>query len=593
MSFLKSKTIYYFKKAKKALSSFAVLKFGRNHDDQTKLDKKLVYSLSPKKIPDGKQLKHFNKFLSRKESSFIKIALIIFFLGVVFLGYSFLEKNVSRAPRNGGTYSEGLVGYPKNINPLYSSSRSVDSDIASLIYSSLFDYNKEGILVNDLVDYYEVNEDGKEYYIKIIEGVKWHDEGFLSADDVVFTFNLIKDESYRSPLRQNFVNAEVEKIDDHTIKFILSEPYAPFISLLTFGIMPKDLWVNSNPDSIVLSEFNLKPIGSGPFKFRSIVKTKTGEIREMNLEANEDYYKKRPYLNNIKFVFFPDKQEAIRALNDKRILGISNLPFSLRDNILAKNSLYYRELVQPHTISIFFNDKNNENLDDIDYRKNLSIAIDKDKIINDIFSGSYKVANSTFLPLEGYSSLGNVNSNYNFEQAESFFKEKEFEITLTAVDTGSNYFVAKAIEDVWSSVGVKVNVNMVSGEQIIDIIRERDFEALLYGQAIGGDPDVYSFWHSSQIGNGLNLAGYNNGKVDQLLSDARKEVGYDKRQSMYVEIEEIIIEDYPAVFLYHPSYTYLQSRDLRGFSGQVIISQSDRFEDVISWYLKTRFTINR
>ncbi|MBN2854313.1 hypothetical protein JXK06_02145, partial [Patescibacteria group bacterium] len=276
MSFFKIKIIPFWRRAKNACLSFClfnkIFKKERSLNDQIKLDKKLVYSLSPKKIPDGKQLRHLGKFLKPKEIFFIRFFLLIFVLSFVFLAYSFFNKKLISLPKHGGIYSEALVGYPKNINPLYSEGREVDNDISSLIYSSLFRYNKNGILENDLVELVEIKEEGKEYLIKIKDNVKWHDGSSLTADDVVFTFNLIKNESYRSPLRQAFVDVNIEKIDNLFVKFILPEAYAPFNGLLTFGILPKSLWENSNPDSIILSELNLKPIGSGPFKFKSISK---------------------------------------------------------------------------------------------------------------------------------------------------------------------------------------------------------------------------------------------------------------------------------------------------------------------------------
>ena len=592
MSFFKTKIIPFWRQAKNAYLSFYLFKKffkkEKSLNDQIELDKKLVYSLSPRKIPDGKQLKHLRKFLKPREILFIRICLVIFVLGLAFFAYSFFSKKIIFLPKYGGTYSEALVGYPKNINPLYAAGREVDNDISSLVYSSLFRYNKAGILESDLVEFFEIKEEGKEYLIKIKDNVKWHDSSDLSADDVVFTFNLIQDESYRSPLRQAFVGVSVEKVDELFVKFILPEAHAPFNGLLTFGILPKSLWENSNPDSIILSELNLKPIGSGPFKFKSISKTKSGEVREYVLEANQDYYGGQPYLKEVKFVFYPDRQEAIKALNDKQILGLNNLPFSQRNSLLAKNSLYIRDLAQPQVISLFFNESKNESLKDKDLRLALAQGINKDELVSEIFSDVYRKVDSPFLEESlAYNSELEVIS-YLPDLARDFLKEKSLKLELTTVDTGSNLAVAEKVKSYWQALGIEVVIKAVTGEQIIEIIQKRDFQVLLYGQVIGGDPDIYAFWHSSQIASGLNLAGYDNETVDRLLVEARTINNLEERMGKYKEIQKELLNDVPVIFLYSPAYTYVQVKDLRGFSGQVLIEAGNRFNDIENWHLKTK-----
>lgn len=592
MSLFKSKIIPIWKRVKNTCLSFCFIKKNRKLSDQMELDKKLVYSLSPKKIPDGKQLKHLRKFLKPKEILFIRIALFIFVISLGFLSYSFISKRINYLPDYGGTYSEALVGYPKNINPLYASSREVDNDLSRLIYSSLFRYNNDGVLENDLVEFFEIKGEGKEYLVKIKENVKWHeDNGYLNTDDVVFTFNLIKDESYRSPLRQSFVGIEIEKVDDSFVKFILPEAYSPFVNFLTFGIMPKNLWENVNSESIILSELNLMPIGSGPFKFKSILKTKSGDIKEYFLEANKDYYQGEPYLKTLKFVFYPDHQEALKALNDKQVLGLS-LPYSQKGNLLAKNSLYIRDLIQPQIISLFFNDKNNNSLANKDLRLSLEKAINKQEIVQDIFSDSYQVAAGPFL--RNSSAFNSELASIEFlpDEARTFFSGKEIKLELTVVDTGSNLMVAEKIKSYWQEIGVNVELKIVSGEQTMDILKNRNFQVLLYGQAIGGDPDIYSFWHSSQVDSGLNLAGYKNDEVDKLLTEARTEINNNQRMEKYRKIHELILGDVSVIFLYSPSYLYVQSKDLRGFTGQTLINTSDRFNNISSWYIRTNKEIN-
>ncbi len=599
MSFLKRKITPFLKRIK----NFRVFNLKKNKTkDQINIDQKLVYSLSTRKIPNSKQLKHLNRFLNKKETNFIKILFLIVIASTIFLIYSFVNNKFVFIPKEGGSYVEGVVGYPKNVNPLYSNGNSIDQDLTFLVYSSLLKYNNNGELVGDLVESFNIDNTGKIYTFKIKENVSWHDGSKLTTDDIIFTFNLMKNPEYRSSFRQAFKDVDIEKIDDYNFSFSIPEPYGPFLSLLTFKIMPKNLWSGYNPDSIILSDLNLMPIGSGPYKFKSLYKNKNGEIKEYELELNENYYGKKPYIKNLKFEFYIDKQEAINALNNKQISGTSYIPFSSRSDLLAQNSLNIYDLIQAQTTSIFFNSEKNSFLADKENRLWLEKAINKEEIVSEVFYNAYRVSESLYLQESPYYINEPESHNFEPDEAKKYFlntkkeleEEKDFVVELVVVGTDKNIEVAQKIKKYWENVGVKVNVKTVNGEQAANIISERNFEAIIYGQEIGGDPDVFSFWHSSQSSNnGLNISNYNNAQVDRLLIEARTEINNEERIKKYQEIQETLNIEVPAIFLYSPTFTYIQSRDIKGFSGNIIISPENRFNSISDWYLKTKLKFSR
>lgn len=585
MNSLKTKTILSWKRASQALSFFGFTK--KRKLNQAAIDRKLVYALSPRKIPHGKQLRHLNKFLNPKEYLIIKICLLLIIINGAYLGFTFFQKHLQYTPVSGGEYIEGIVGYPKTINPLYSVNRDVDSDLNSLVYSSLFKYDQNGLLVNDLVESFVINED-KEYIIKIKPGAKWQNGGVVSADDIIFTIDAIKNTDYRSPLRSSLSSVEALKIDDLTIKLTLGAPYAPFLEVLTFGILPKSIWENVSPSSAASSDLNLKPIGSGPYKFKSFVKNKDGDLKEYNLVVSDDYYAQKPYVKNIKFKFFVDYAEAIKSLNDNQIDGLGYLPFEERKELLAKDSLSLNELIRPQIFSLFFNSNKDKALSDKAVRVSLAQAIDKDQMINEVFDGVYQRADGPIL--SNNFAYNEQITKYNFSPIEATenIKGKLASTTLTVIDSGTNVVVAEKIKAYWEKIGVVVILKVVPGEQAADTIKNRDFEILLYGESIGGDPDVYAFWHSSQIGaKGLNLAGYNNPEIDKLLSEARVTTNIEDRKVKYQKFQEDLVNDIPAIFLYSPTYTYVQSKKIKGFNGTMIIEPAVRFASIADWYLKT------
>lgn len=561
---------------------------GKRQTNQEEIDKQLVYDLSPRKIPNSDQIKHLGKFLNPKENLIIKICLLLIIINAVYLGIVFFRNHLQYTAVAGGDYSEGVVGYPKTINPLYAVNRDVDSDLSRLIYSSLLKYDDNGQLVNDLAISLTPDASGKEYLVKVRDGVKWHNGEVLTADDVLFTFNLIKNTAYRSPLRAGLATVEAEKIDGQTIKFSLAEAYAPFPELLTFGILPKSIWENVNPSSAGLTDLNLKPIGSGPYKFKSLIKNKNGDLKEYSLTVNPDYYGPKPYLKNIIFKFFVDYREMIKAFNDNQLDGLSYLPFDERAELFAPNSVWFHELMRPQIVSLFFNRDKDKVFSDKNVRVALNQAINKDQLIKDVFAGAYQRADGPLLKTSF--AYNEQLTKYDFapDLAAASLKGKLATTTITVVDSGKNLMVAERIKAYWNAVGVIVEIKTVPSEQAAEIIKTRNFEVLLYGESIGGDPDVYAFWHSSQSGSkGLNLAAYNNAEVDKLLVEARTTTSLEERKTKYQKFQEILTAEAPVIFLYSPSYTYIQSKRLKGFEGSMIIEPADRLSNITSWYIKT------
>lgn len=591
MNLFKRKTTF-FKKTTSRLWSFLVgLKnklLKKKRFSHVNIDQKLVYDLSPKKIPSSQQLKHLRRFLNPREYLIIKICLILIAVNAIYLGVSFFKKHLEYSPIQGGEYIEGVIAYPKAINPLYAVNRDIDSDLSRLVYSSLFRYDGEGRLINDLVSEYSVNEN-KEYVIKIKEGVKWHNGESLTIDDVIFTIDAIKNDEYRSPLKNIFSGTELERIDDLTLKISLSSPYAPFLDNLTFGILPKNAWEKVIPGSAILSELNLKPIGSGPYKFKSLIKNKDGEIKEYNLIVNEEYYEKKPYIKNIKFKFFVNYTEAIKALNDNQIDGLSYLPFNERQELVAKDSFFFHELSRPQVFGLFFNYEKDKALSDKLTRVSLAQAIDKERLIEEVFDGVYISENGPILK-NNYAYNSDVNQYvYNPAEAANNIKNRLASTSLTVVDSGRNVSVAEQIKKYWENIGVSVDLKVIPSEKAAEVVRGRDFEVILYGQEVGADPDVYAFWHSSQAkAGGLNIANYNNSDVDTLLTEGREIADVSERVIRYKKFQENIANNLPAIFLYSPTYTYVQSKKVQGFNATVIIEPSGRFASISDWYLKTK-----
>lgn len=571
---------------------------------QADFDKKLVFSLSKTRMPTISQLKYLPKCLGRKEKKLIAVLFLFCFLSLLFVGFKFFFSGTKVAPAYGGEYVEGLVGSPQYVNPILAQTNDIDMDLSRLIFSGLFKYNEKMEFVPDLAEKYEISEDKKNYTIYLKENLKWHDGETLSASDVVFTVSSIQDASYKSPLYASFRGVTVERVDERTVRFKLDEAYAPFPGMLTFGIIPEHLWYDIPAQSANLAEYNIKPVGSGPFQFKSLTKDKSGSIKVYTLERNDDFYGGKPFLDKIIFKFYPDFSSLLDALQNKNIEGIGFLPEEYKDSLAGKKIKEYL-LDLPQYTAVFFNQKNNEALKDVLVRKALAQDIDKNKLVEEVFGQDAEEIDSPILPgYVGYSSEIKKNSfdetaakdlldKAGYKFVDGLVRKKDdkvLKITLTMADRPEYLSVAEKIKTRWEALGVEVVLQPISGAELQrTVIRPRSFEALMVSTIVGFDPDPFPFWHSSQAEDpGLNLAQYANRNADKLIEEARQMENPEERAKKYIEFQNILAEDVPAIFLYSPRYAYFVGEEVRGIELSRISVPSDRFAGAEKWYKETK-----
>jgi peptide/nickel transport system substrate-binding protein len=589
-------------------------------------DQKLVQKLSSnKKFPSGKQLKYISEYLTRLEKFIIRLLSGVIIISLASLLINIYWSHSELSPKDGGSYTEGLVGAPRYINPLFAQANDVDLDLSSLLYSGLLKYTDQGI-IKDLAEDYQISNDQKVYTFQLRQDVIWHDGGAFDANDVLFTFNRINNTITKSPLYFNFKGANIEKVDDFTIRFILEEPFAPFLESLNVGILPEHIWTNIQPENMMLAEYNLKPIGTGPYKFKSLTKNKTGNIKAFNLERNKNFYDNVPYIKDLTFKFNQSFEAAVEALNNKSVEGISYLPKEIRARIINNRNLNFNLLQLPQYTAAFFNYRENPVLKDVGIRKILTHAVNKEKIVNEILNAEAQIIDGPILKralgfteetekfpynpqhaktelekaewkLENYKTTTTTEDE---DSEETVTVEEEYpyqvrkkgtrylEFNLTTVNQPETVKIAKELQKNWQQIGAKINLIIIDPSKIQETIKDRDYEILLYGQILGHDPDPYPFWHSSQNSHpGLNLSSLNNPKIDSILDEARKIADDVKRAEKYTEFQKLLAESVPAVFLFNPTYTYPQNKKIKGFNTQSVIHPSNRFNKISDWYIKT------
>ncbi len=554
------------------------------------------------------------RFFNRKEKIIAAALMLILCADIIFGATRFYIKHTHAIAGSGGTYSEGLIGEPRFINPLLAQTQT-DKDISHLVFSGLYKFDDQDHMVPDLASGDpQIASSQKQYTVTLKKDLKWHDGQPITADDVIFTVQTLQNPAYNSPLRSAWSSIKAEKIDDYTIKFSNSEISAPFISNLTLGIMPKHVWSNVEPANFALSKFNLEPVGNGPFLVKEINKTASGQISSINLEAYANYWAGKANIDNIVFKFYKNYEDLIFGLHTKEIENLGFVPFDKKVYVdQNRTNLKISQFPIFQYQALFFNFYHSPKvLADKDVRTALAKSVDREAFINDVYYGLAKPAYGAILPGQlGYNDNVSYINNYDIAYANALLDKagwtvdqktgyraknnQQLAFTITTNDFVLNVKSAEALRDQWKKIGANISIATIP---TLDFeknnLRPRNFDALLFSESTGFDPDPFVFWHSSQAQDpGLNVAQYKSTAADRLISDARTTFDPAKRAHKYADLQTLMANDIPAIFLDQSVFVYELNPSLRGMQIQNLAEQEDRFYDIGHWYLATRRVWNR
>lgn len=511
--------------------------------------------------------------------------------------YSIEKSFLVIVPAFGGTLTEGMMGNPQFINPLLAIS-DADRDLSSLTYVGLMGLSATGTFVPVLAENFTMSLDGKTYTFTLRDTARFTDGVPVTANDVVFTVKKAQDPALKSPEFANWSGVNVVAVDQHTVRFTLTKPYAPFLGLTTLGILPEHLWQNIGSTEFPFSSLQTNPVGNGPFKVASLSRDASGLIKQVSLVANTGYVLHRPYLDGIRFNYYSNTEDLAGALKSGAIESAYGL-FN-NDSLTAPYARVF---------SVFFNPSEKKVYARTEVRKALSLAINREVITKSILSGhataimgpvppgniDLKQApveqedDTTLVAAKVLETAGWVYDSDARLWKHTKAKQSLDTITIRTSNVPELKNVASAVKADWERLGIAVDIELYEpGDLSQNVIRPRKYDALLYGMVIGRDQDLYAFWHSGERNDpGLNIALYANKTVDALLEDVRSNPDGAKRSLDLQKIEDIISTDYPAAFLYAPSFTYALPNDLLGVVLPQIITPSDRFATVASWYRLT------
>lgn len=648
-------------------------------------------------LPKFWQWRRFFSILSLKEKGLFLLFLILaFFSGIGLLG-EFYFQNTIPEPATGGIFREGMVGQPRFVNPLYVTTEDIDRDLHQLIFSGLLKYNEKAQIVPDLAKDYKIEQDGRVYEFQLRDNVFWHDGEPFSAEDVVFTVNLLQTPQYKSPLSQEWLGVRVEIEGENKVVFRLQKRYFSFLETVArLKIIPKHLFKDVEPEKmpwgVARSDYL---VGTGPFAVWEVREYPSGFIKEIVLKRNEHYYNKKPYIDQFVFRFYKDSEALASAIEREEIEG------GVLDRPFQRKGFNNYALSIPRYFALFFNLTDSKITNNKNIREALGFAVNKKEILEQVFGGKGREVNSPILP--SFYNLTQPEQIISFDpekaasllEKEGFVKEEGQDFRVKTVikqtsppftknlsygskgeevkrlqeclaqdpevypeGTVSGYFgkktkeavirfqkkyardilepigltrgtgdvkamtrkklnelcvssereviplritlstvarfplsdIAKILKQNWQKIGVETIIKEVSISDLeTKVLKQRDFEALLFGASLGSLLDPFPFWHSSQKKYpGLNISGYDSKQADRFLEKAREEENLKDRQQALESFQNLLLKDVPAIFLVSPYYVYSLSSKVKGFQVQKITEPSKRFSGIENWYLKTK-----
>ena len=542
---------------------------------------------------------------------FLIILLTLTLVGVLLIRQQPAPVVVSPQPVSGGIYTEGMIGSISRLNPLFDSNNQNDHDIDRLLYSGLIKFDSHGNPIADLAESWGVSLDGTVYNITIRPKAVWHDGEPVTSADVIFTLELMQNDISGMPddVRSMWSQIKVKELDEKTLRFELSEPYAPFMDNLAFGILPKHLLENVPVDQIIDNEFNLHPVGSGPYQFDSLI-IENGEIKGVILKQSPGYYGSKPYIEQVVFMYYPDARSALEAYQMGEVMGLNQVPDQIIDETLAEPNLnsYSSRMPMLSLVLLNLQDPEIPFLQETDVRIALLQGLNRQWMVDKLFNGQAIVAHSPILPgnwayfdgVENYAyepdkaidtlaQLGYVRSGDG-----SGIREKDgvrMAFTLLYPDDTQHLSVAEAIQRDWLKIGVQVDLQAIPFDELLNnYLAPRNYQAALIDLDFENDhdPDPYPFWHQSEATGGQNYSQWDNRSASEYIEQARVIVDSNFRSKLYRNFQIVFSRQLPSLPLYFPVFTFAVDSQVSGVQLAPIYDISDRFLDFNEWYLVTR-----
>ena len=471
---------------------------------------------------------------------------------------------------------------PSRLNPILATDSS-SSEIAGFIFNGLVKYDKDySTIIGDLAEkfYYENNTT---LIFKLKKNVTWHDGHKFSAEDVVFTYKTLTSPTVVSPYSANFRFVKsVEAIDELTLKVIYKQAYFKALETWMMGILPFHLLKDEK--NLMSAAFNTKPVGTGPYKLYQLEHSKN-----IILTANDDYFEGRPKIERISFHVIADPLTRFLMLKSTGLdLGsIEPMQYERQLNEKFFKDFNIHEEISHSYTYLGFNLRR-EKFKNPKVRKALSLAIDREEIVDILFFKHAKVCTGPFLPRTKAFNKDVKAPLQNITESKRLLKEAGYDeknpFTFEIVTSNSSAirpYAAQIMQHQLKQAGVIVTLRVMEWQAFLNmVVFPNEFDSVLLGWGLSSTPDPYLFWHTdNDKKGGFNLVGYNNPKIDRMIEKSQTVIDREKLSLMWKKMFKIIVDDNPYLFLYIPNSITVVNKDIKNIEP----SLSGIWHNYIKW----------
>ncbi|WP_422449103.1 ABC transporter substrate-binding protein [Thermoanaerobacterium sp. DL9XJH110] len=511
----------------------------------------------------------------------------------------------SSGPKSGGGVAIAAVS-PLALDPLQVQTDE-EKAIAGLIYEGLVKIDEQGRIQPGLAKSWDISDDGRTYTFYLRDGVKWHDGKIFTSADVKATFDRIVElrkkqkNQGRAPLFPEFDNIEsFSATGEGTFVVSLYKPDAGFLYAMARGILPASLiQVQRDAEKRAAgpgqNALQAVPVGTGKYRF---VKKDSESIL---LKRNENYYGKKPYIEDITIKIFPDKNSMKEALKHEKVdiipvdpqdwgifQGISHI------NLIQYSSRYFEFMALNLNKSIF---------KDANVRRAILMGIDRNKILQDTTLGKGIVIDGPVLPFSWAYNSQIRHITFNQASARQILKEAgwadtdgdgilekkisgkrqrfEFEM-LVNTSNSARYQAAMDIQKNLQEIGVRVKIINIPWDELEKRVLDKKYDAALMGWKLSPNPDLRFMFSSSEIKNGYNFVSYSNPQLDEILIKAQASAFEEERRTFLFRAQEIIANDVPYIFLYSPGNLLAVNKKIKGVRPDPV----NLFNSIEEWWVE-------
>lgn len=582
-------------------------------------DRALVLAVTEsKRFPRWQQLRFLNRVLNQNERRLLWSAFAVALLSLAIGSGDLARPHIGTVPSVGGTFTEGVVGSPKLINPLFASLNDVDRDLTALVFSGLFRFDKDLQPQPDLAESYRWLENGKTLEIKLRKDARFHDGVPVTADDVVFTYQAVRNPNWHSPLAGVYHGTKIIRIDDTTVQVQLDSPNPSLFADLTLGILPAHIWEDIPDVNAQLAEANIKPVGSGPYRAENFTRDAKGGISSYQLKRVANYYGVKPFMDRFVFRFYGDRTQAQAAIKTNQIDALAFVPWN-ETKQLKSPTLNELSLDLPQETVVFFNVKD-ATLKDQKMREALATAVDRQEL-QDLIGPHATLVSSPFpflsvsttppdldtarkqldtlgwklaegqtirewLPASTASARRPASPSTATSTSASSTK---LTITIDVPDQADLLNLAELLKRRWSLLGIKVDVVPHDAETLLrEAVADRNYQVLIWNILLPPNQDLTPFWSSENATEyGLNLSNIADRDIDRALDAVRAATSTRDLLTTRTKLAQAILSRTPALFLLHPRYAYLVNKRVQNASDERITRPSDRLLGTMDWYITT------